>query len=102
MGLSFYEAASGLSYKICFMLAHVKMFQFHVKLVTVPDSSLKMRMDVLIFCRNFRIIVFIIHHTLLVDLNEKKIQRSLFHMKLKNIAIVAAAAALAEIGRAHV
>ena len=53
------------------MLTHVKMFQFHVKLVTVPVSSFKMHIGVLIFCRNSRIIVFIIHHTLLVDLNTK-------------------------------
>ena len=53
------------------MLTHVKMFQFHAKLVTIPVSSLKMHIGVLIFCRNSRIIVFIIHHTLLVDLNTK-------------------------------
>ena len=95
MGLFFTKRQAAFPAKLCFMLTHVKMFQFHVKLVTIPVSSLKMHTDVLIFCRNSRIIVLIIHHTLLVDLNTKKFQRSIFHMKLKNIAIIAAAAALA-------
>ena len=38
----------------------------------------------------------------LVDLNTKKFQRSIFHMKLKNIAIVAAAAAPVSYTHLHV